>query len=109
MRSRTAFADVSKPLLKDRAIELKAMRDQARPRHTGPRVLDRLWPNITLRGRGCACDNLELLIDIVERRNPLLAVGMRPPTRQGDEMGAADEHVETIVVKAHPQLVADQA
>ena len=29
----------------------------------------------------------------------VLAVGMRPPTRQGDEMGAADEHVETIVVK----------
>jgi hypothetical protein len=28
---------------------------------------------------------------------------------QCDEMGAADEHIETIVVKAHPQLVADQA
>lgn len=27
----------------------------------------------------------------------------------GDEMCAADEHVETIVVKAHRQLVADQA
>lgn len=39
----------------------------------------------------------------------VLAVGMGPPTRQGDEMAAADEHVETIVVKAHPQLVADQA
>jgi hypothetical protein len=29
---------VSKPRLKDRATELKAIRDQARPTHSGPRV-----------------------------------------------------------------------
>lgn len=37
----------------------------------------------------------------------VLAVWMRPPTRQGEEMGAANERVETIV-EGHAQLVADQ-
>ncbi|MBM7487973.1 hypothetical protein ACVWWI_006479 [Bradyrhizobium sp. USDA 3686] len=48
-------------------------------------------------------DHAPIIDDLI-----VLAVGMRPPTRQGDEMGAADEHVETIVLKAHPQLVPDQ-
>ena len=60
-------------------------------------------------------DGIDILYDLFEGLLPIvddlvvLAVGMRPPTRQGDEMGTADEHVETIIVKAHPQLVADQA
>lgn len=40
-------------------------------------------------------DHVPIIDDLV-----VLAVWMRPPARQGNEMDAADEHVEAIVVEA---------
>jgi len=37
------------------------------------------------------------------------AIRPRAPARQGDEMRAADEHVEPVVVEAHAQPMADEA
>ena len=51
-RSKTAIADVSDPMLKERVTELKAIRDRARAdaeRAAG--ALDRLGPSITPRRR----------------------------------------------------------
>ena len=49
-------------------------------------------------------DHVPIIDDLV-----VLAAGMRPSTRQGDQMRTADEQVEAIVVEPHPQTMTNQA
>lgn len=39
----------------------------------------------------------------------VLAGGMRPPARQGRQLGPTDEDREPVVVEAHPEAMTDQA
>ncbi len=66
-----------------------------------PIAIDQIEKRHRLAPQGM--DHVTIIDDLV-----VLAVGMWPPAQQGDEVGAADEHVEAIVVEPHPQPVADQ-
>jgi len=39
----------------------------------------------------------------------VLAAGMGPPAGQRHQVGAADEHVEPVVIQAYAQAMPDQA
>ena len=49
-------------------------------------------------------DDMPIVDDLV-----VLARRMGPPARQRHEMGATDEDIEPVIVKAHPEPVSNQA
>ena len=65
-------------------------------------AIDKVEQNYRLAAQ--RVDDMPIVDDLV-----VLAQGVGPPAQQRQEMDAADEDIEPIIVDAHPEPVSDQA